>query len=159
MEHSALLYLITAVAAASFLPTAHAYCYIDNNGFQRCTLSTPTRVGIGIGLVLLAFGLLFSIMRVMKRRRRVTVTTVHQPAPGPTGYNNSASGYPNYQAGYQPGYPNGPYNPAGPQYPPQTYGGYDATSGFAPPSGPPPPQYTPPAGPPSDMPKPDMPKV
>ncbi|TCD71066.1 hypothetical protein EIP91_000158 [Steccherinum ochraceum] len=142
-------YTLAALVAASFLPTAHAYCYFDEFGFEHCRLSTGSRVGIAIGLIVLALGLIAAATMIMKRRRmQHNATYITQPqAPGQQ-YNTAYQQ--NYQPGYGGGYGTPQFDPNGPQYPPKSYAGYDASAGFAPPSGPPPPQYayTPPPGPP-----------
>ncbi|KAI0739691.1 hypothetical protein C8Q80DRAFT_197605 [Daedaleopsis nitida] len=48
MRRTALTPLLSVLYAFSVVPGAHAYCYIDGFGRERCTLSTGVRIGIAI---------------------------------------------------------------------------------------------------------------
>ncbi|GJE94104.1 hypothetical protein PsYK624_102720 [Phanerochaete sordida] len=142
MPLARILLLPTAfVLAFSLLPTARADCFIDNAGFEHCSLSTGARVGIAIALIILA--VLACASALTYRRRRMQA------------FNVNANGYANAQnVNYQPNGYASPYNGAQqqqyatpPQYPPQAYqNGYNPQAGFAPPQGPPPGYYAPPQG-------------
>ncbi|KAH9946730.1 hypothetical protein B0H21DRAFT_387560 [Amylocystis lapponica] len=162
-SHTASLYLAAALWAASALPTANAYCYIDRFGNERCTMSTGVRIAIGV--VVAIGGILALIALSVVRRRRMQRANLAYippnnappayPPQGPPYGNggfppNTNTGYYSYtsQAPGQGQWQQYPQSGQGeyPQYPPQTHTGYDPQSGFAPP--PQPPQYSPPAGPP-----------
>ncbi|THH32660.1 hypothetical protein EUX98_g1529 [Antrodiella citrinella] len=148
---SALIYTVATLVAASFLPTAQAFCFFDDEDFEHCRLSNGARVGIAIGLVIIALGLLLALYTYSRRRQmqRNMAFTQQQQQPAPQYYNGPPQ---NYQAGYQPSYNYGggygqpTYDPNAPQFPPKSYTGYDPTTGFASPAGPPPGYSNPPAG-------------
>ncbi|KAI0704425.1 hypothetical protein C8T65DRAFT_653983 [Cerioporus squamosus] len=162
MAHAGRLSVVWAsVCALSLLPSAHAYCFRDEFGRERCTISTAARVGIAIATfaaIMIVFGIIRSMRgRAARRQNLAYVNTAAVagavPPPGPP------PGYPP-PGGYAPNnyYPQGgqsPYAAPGyaPQYPPQTYSPQPGNiQDYAPPAGPPPghpPQYyAPPPGPP-----------
>ncbi|GBE85549.1 hypothetical protein BKA93DRAFT_795455 [Sparassis latifolia] len=137
--------LAAVLLMLSALPTAHAYCYIDSDGYERCTMATGVRAAIGIVIAVVVVLLLFVVMWMRRRQvQRRNLAYIAAPAPvPPPAYPQQGSPYIDggaYMANGNAGY----YQPEYPQYPPPTLGGYDPQNGFAPPYQPP--KYSPPAG-------------
>ncbi|KAF8599605.1 hypothetical protein BDV93DRAFT_609185 [Ceratobasidium sp. AG-I] len=130
-------------------------CGYDRYGRYRCTggLARAARIGLGIGMAVLAlliFACLFMLLKI--RRRRALKHSGGLPPPATAGpyhekpLGHGAQPYPGGTAEYPTHTGNGFAHGNGPQIPEPTY---QSGGGYAPPSGPPPSaQYAPPAGPP-----------
>lgn len=131
-------------------------CYYDSR-YQRyrCEsgLRRAARIGLGIGLAVLALLLLLIALCILRRRRRRALQHSGGLPPPVTGGGFHEKPAEQQPGNYQP-HPGGPnqtgfgaadYPVNQPQFPAPSY---QAGTGYAPPAGPPPSTYAPPSGPP-----------
>jgi len=140
LNASAMLRTVAVLILVSELPVGvRANCWIDRNGFERCSsLSNGARIGIGVGVAVLFF-LCFALLALARRRRLQahyrSYLTQQQPQPAYQQPQYGGGAYGPQQEGYgapnSPGYnqypaPAGPppgYNEPQPQVPGNVYRG------------------------------------